>query len=89
MSDCPIFEDRSVAKADYTVWCDGMPSMSGCGESFTPTRRMFREGRKKSGWLVTHGVDFDGTPDEPRTLLFFCPSCAAIVLSQMAEPEQK
>ena len=89
MSDRPIFEDRSVAKADYTVWCDGMPSMSGCGESFTPTRRMFREGRKKSGWLVTHGVDFDGTPDEPRTLLFFCPSCAVIVLSQMAEPEQK
>ena len=89
MSDRPIFPDRSMAKADYTVWCDGMPGLSGCGNSYLPTRPVIREGRKKSGWLVTHAVDFDGTAYEPRHLLFFCPSCAVIVLSQMAEPEQR
>jgi hypothetical protein len=50
---------------------------------------MIREGRKKSGWLVTHSVDDDGAPDEPRMLLFFCPSCAEIVIEQAAKAGHK
>lgn len=71
------------------VYCDGMPSHYGCPSTIKPKRKWVGEGRR-SGWLVTHSVDdVHGTPSEPLFLIHFCPSCAIVVLSQMAEPEQK
>ena len=71
------------------VFCDGMPTHYGCANRIKPRRPWVGEGRR-SGWLVTHSVDdLEGTPSKPLFPLHFCPSCAVIVLSQMAEPEQK
>lgn len=62
--------------------CDGMPTMRGCHMELIVTRRLSRVGKKAaSGWLVTYGLDFDGTPDKD-VVLTFCPSCAAVVESQ-------
>lgn len=66
-----------------TYQCDGMPSMRGCGAETTISVPYVREGRKKSGWLVAHATDdLAGTPSVPRHLLYFCPSCAEVVLEQ-------
>ena len=72
------------------VFCDGMPSMMGCAERIKPTRKWTKEGRKKTGWLVDHATeDIWGTPSKPIYLLHFCPSCAEIVLRQIAKQERK
>ena len=72
---------------DGTVWCDGMPTHYGCAERIKPKRRWTAEGMK-SGWLVTHSVDdLKGTPSMPLFPLHFCPSCAQIVLRQIAKQE--
>ena len=65
--------------------CDGMPSMFGCGEDVVITRRFARPGMKSTGWLVTFGVDDDGT-DDLDVVLTFCPSCAKVVKEQEARP---
>lgn len=67
----------------HTYQCDGMPTMSGCGEQITISVPYVKEGRKKSGWLVTHATeDMQGTPSIPIHLMFFCPACAAVVEEQ-------
>lgn len=74
----------------HTYQCDGMPRMSGCGNETTISVPYVREGRKKSGWLVTHATeDLKGTPTVPIHLLFFCPSCADIVERQIADEKQQ
>jgi hypothetical protein len=74
----------------HTYQCDGMPTMAGCSSETTISVPYVREGRKKSGWLVTHATeDLEGTPTIPIHLLFFCPSCADIVEEQDAEREKR
>ena len=71
-----------------TYFCDGMPTQMGCPEEIRPTRPWRGEGRKKSRWLVNHATeDMKGTPSMPLFLLHFCPSCAEIVLRQIAKQE--
>lgn len=74
----------------YEYACDGMPSMFGCGERITVSRKWSRVGAKKSGWLVMYGQCF---PDEKAddehgndldVVLTFCPTCAATVKEQTA-----
>lgn len=68
--------------------CDGMPSMSGCGEQITVPRRFARVGTKSTGWLVTYGQCFpeeagdDKHGNDLDVVLTFCPSCAAVVKEQ-------
>ena len=70
------------------VFCDGMPTHYGCHSTIRPTRPWRGEGRKKSRWLVSHATeDIWGTPSVPIFLLHFCPSCAEIVLRQIAKQE--
>lgn len=64
-------------------YCDGMPTMFGCGESLTITRKLARVGEKKSGWLVMYGTDEDGT-DDVDVVLTFCPECTKVVREQQA-----
>ena len=65
------------------VYCDGLPTMMGCGGRIHPKRRWTAEGMKPSGWLVDHATeDMAGTPTVPTFLLHFCPSCAQIVQAQ-------
>lgn len=73
----------SVARVPggYEYYCDGMPSMMGCGETVVVTRKWAKVGLKKSGWLVCYGVDDEGR-DEPDVVLAFGPSCAQVVRSQ-------
>jgi hypothetical protein len=72
-----------MIEEDSTIYCDGMPSMSGCPSHIKPKRRWTVEGRKPNGWLVDHATeDMAGTPSVPLFLLYFCPSCAEIVLRQ-------
>lgn len=72
--------------------CDGMPTQMGCGEQITVSRPWSRVGKKKSGWLVTYGLE-PNTPDAPfddrsqfhedhDVVLKFCPRCAAVVEEQ-------
>jgi hypothetical protein len=69
------------------VICDGMPTNYGCPGRIELRRLWTAEGMKPSGWLVTHATeDRAGTPSVPRYLVFFCPSCAPIVLAQEAKP---
>lgn len=70
----------------HTYQCDGMPTPYGCSSDIAISVPYVREGRKKSGWLVTHATDdTEGTPSVPRHLMFFCPSCADIVEQQTKE----
>lgn len=70
----------------HTYECDGMPTMRGCGSEITIPVPYVKEGRKKSGWLVSHATeDIDNTPTTPIHLMFFCPSCADVVEKQERE----
>jgi hypothetical protein len=62
-----------------------MPTMMGCPSEIAPTRPYVRPGRKRSGWLVVEGIGDDGKPVIPQALLHFCPSCAIVVLDQIAK----
>lgn len=61
--------------------CDGMSSLMGCPEDVTVSRRWTTVGTKKSGWLVTYGLD-DGGADDLDVVLTFGPQCAAVVRAQ-------
>ena len=75
-----------MIETDGTVYCDGFPHYYGCDETIKPARPWRGEGRKKSRWLVNHATDdIWGTPTVPLFLLHFCPSCAEIVLRQIAK----
>lgn len=74
------------AEGGWLYRCDGMPSMFGCGEQKTVTRRLARVGTKASGWLVTYGEDENG--EDRDVVLTFCPSCAAVVKEQDALRKQ-
>jgi hypothetical protein len=66
----------------YWYRCDGMPSMAGCSHDVVITRRWSTIGKKKkSGWVVMYGEDFDGVEDID-VVLAFCPTCAAVVTAQ-------
>ena len=73
-----------------TIVCDGIPSMMGCPSRVELKRRWTTEGKKPNGWLVDHATeDIWGTPTRPLYLLYFCPSCAPIVLAQIEKQEVK
>lgn len=65
--------------------CDGMPRVFGCGQDVVITRKYARVGTKSTGWLVTYGLNDDGS-DDLDVVLTFCPSCAAVVKEQEAKP---
>lgn len=65
----------------YQYDCDGMQTLMGCGGQIRVTRPWVRVGKKKSGWLVCYGIDFDGTEDKD-IVLTFCPECAVVVLAK-------
>lgn len=78
--------------------CDGMPRITGCGSEVVVTRRWARIGKKKSGWLVTYGLEpkpefgdrarFDAPEqweEDHDVVLTFCPSCTIIVEEQHAK----
>lgn len=68
--------------------CDGMPSLMGCGNTVTVTRKLTRTGTKKTGWLVTYGLCGDDEQADDQhghdldVVLTFCPSCAHVVREQ-------
>ena len=69
--------------------CDGMPSLSGCGQEMIVPRRWSRVGIKSTGWLVCYGQDSldgtggdDGKGHDLDVVLTFCPSCRAVVEEQ-------
>ena len=76
--------------------CDGMPWITGCGQTVIVPRRWTRVGIKKSGWMVCYGLESKpgtrGELDDPSQweedhdiVLTFCPRCAVIVKQQDAE----
>lgn len=77
------FENIAVkVPGGYEYWCDGMPSMTGCGERIAVTRRWSKIGKKKSGWVVCYGLDGPGdmpfaemTEPDLDVVLTFCPAC--------------
>lgn len=69
----------------YEYQCDGMPTLMGCPQSITITRRWTTVGAKKSRWLVCYGLDDDG-PDTD-VVLTFCPTCAAVVNAHQQRDE--
>jgi len=76
---------------DAEIVCEGYPHQWGCLNEIKRGRTNWSTvGMKRNGWLVTPATeDTWGTVSVPLWLCFFCPSCAVIVLSQMAEPEQR
>ena len=73
-------------RGGWRYCCDGMPTMRGCGQEVTVSRRFSRVGKKSTGWLVCYGQDFDGTLDTD-VVLTFCPSCAATLSGGVPEDE--
>lgn len=71
-------------KGGYLYYCDGMPSLRGCGQEVVVSRRFARVGKKSTGWLVCYGIDFDGTEDLD-VVLTFCPGCTAVVEAKAKE----
>lgn len=72
------------------IICDGMPTWRGCPGRIKLRRAWTAEGMKPSGWLVDHATDdIYGKPSVPRYLLFFCPSCAQIVLGQIEKETRR
>ncbi|HEY9352593.1 MAG TPA: hypothetical protein VIP28_05055 [Nocardioides sp.] len=69
------------SKSGWLYRCDGMPSIQGCGNEVVISRRFVRVGLKSTGWLVTYGLNDDGS-DDLDVVLTFCPSCAAVVREQ-------
>ena len=76
---------------DPEIVCEGFPTQRGCPNAIKAGRTNWASpGTKRNGWYVTPATeDTKGTVSVPLWLCFFCPSCAVIVLSQMAEPEQR
>ena len=78
--------DKVVVIDNGQIYCDGMPTHYGCPEH-TMIRRWTKEGIKPGVWLLTHATeDTAGTPSVPLFPLHFCPSCAQLVLAQLATP---
>ncbi len=73
------------APGGYAYGCDGMPTLSGCGEELVTRRPLARVGTKGTGWYVCFGTDAKGTEDRD-VVLTFCPRCAAIVKAQERRP---
>lgn len=60
--------------------CDGYPSVFGCGNEITISRKYSKVGNKKSGWLVCYGIEDDG--EDHDVVLTFCPRCTKVVKEQ-------
>jgi hypothetical protein len=79
-------------RGGWRYYCDGMPTLMGCGSEVVVTRRFTKVGKKATGWLVCYGRDLpedsdDGKGNDLDVVLTFCPRCAAVVLEQDKKAE--
>lgn len=90
------FDVAERVHGGYQYDCDGLPTPMGCGGQIVVPRKWTRPGvKKKSGWLVTFGLEPKrgslGRVDVPEdwesdedVVLTYCPRCREVVEQQEA-----